>query len=294
MRSRSSASCGTCCGSTDVEKPLDRETRDRLIDTYLTGRQAFEERAKEKGTFEEETRRLRATAEGALRAYFRALPLVPMSRCPICRTRFAHCFDLFGFSGFWWHEDLQPSKLRSQACAHFGVLQGAVRLARDANVRIRWVTGKEKYIVEARIGPDAPFVIPRVLDQPGIVAVVSSIEMKDGHLAFPVVYFIQGPLRGHLLTHAWRQVSYGWSEGGGHAWRVDTDPWDFDLEPWIQRDKLLWIEPGDARWQLRTSRSRKRCPFLGLDGPRQEQFVTGKGVVRLPTPDNEEVDPFSG
>ncbi len=47
--------------------------------------------------------------------------------------------------------------------------------------------------------------------------------------------------------------------------------WDFELAPWIQAGKLLWIAPGDDALALRSDVD--ACPYLALPGHR--------GITRL-------------
>lgn len=232
----------------------------------------------------DEERALYLASEAALDAYFAALPRPVLSRCPFCQTLYRHSFDPWGVDGYWWQEESASTTAEPETCPHFGVLQGAVHLAGKE------VTGGRE---AARIGPGVPFVIPRVLEQPGVVAVVHALPMAGGATAYPVVYFARDPLPPGAFTRMWTRSSYNYPNGrGGFAWRVDTDPWDFELGPWVERRKLLWIERGDPEHRLKSA-SDGACPYAGLDGVRELQVVQGDTIQLLPPPSGEEVDPFS-
>jgi hypothetical protein len=62
--------------------------------------------------------------------------------------------------------------------------------------------------------------------------------------------------------------------------------WDFELERWIRNGKLLWIARDDPGMTL--MRSAEGCPYLGLDGPRVEQYIYN-GVVETGEPTQEEI-----
>ena len=58
------------------------------------------------------------------------------------------------------------------------------------------------------------------------------------------------------------------------------DPWDFELAPWMESGKLLWIEPGDVSLALRRGLP---SPYVDLPGVREEQIIAGGRVsLRLP------------
>jgi hypothetical protein len=264
--------------------PMTRESRaallarhEELLAEYVQGVEA------ESLEYDEE-RALHLASEAALEEYFASLPRPVLSRCPFCSGLYRHSFDPWGVDGYWWQEEAAKTTAEPEACPHFGVLQGAVDLG-GKPVR----GGRE----EARVGPGVPFVIPRVLEQPGVVAVVHALPMAGGLTAWPIVYFAREPLPPGSFTQRWTRSSYNYPNGkGGFGWRVDTDPWDFELGPWVERRKLLWIERGDPEHRLRSGTDGP-CPYVGLEGVRGLQVVQGEEVLVLPPPAGEGVDPFS-
>jgi hypothetical protein len=264
---------------------LSKELRDELIvrheQMWAEFLLAMEEDAL---SYEEETG-IQAELEGILGAYFDGLPRLPLSRCPICEELFHHSFDPWGLDGYWWQEASAKKTPEPNPCPHFGVLQGAV------NLNGLDPLGGERE--EALVGPAVPFVIPRVLEQRSVVAVISSHPMSNGFSAYPIVYFASRPLGPGAFTQSWTRSSYNFPDGkGGYAWRIDTDPWDFELEPWIRAEKVFWIDPNDSLMRIRSDRDGP-CPFVGLEGIRERQFVKGAELWTVPAPKGEGVDPFA-
>lgn len=219
------------------------------------------------------------------RAYFARLPRIVMSRCPVCDTALVRAFDPWGFDGFWWQESQLIDFAEPPACQHFRVLTGAV------NLQGLPVIGGAR---EAHVGPEVPYVIPAVLDEPTMHAVIAELPMRPGYRAYPIAYFSEAPPSRLMLAHPWtRSSASAWMPNGRLGWSVLTDPWDFDLEPWAQRGKLRWIEPGDSAGKLSTSGA-KQFPYAGIAGARERQVIEDSRRFLRGVPHGEEVDPFSG
>jgi hypothetical protein len=202
--------------------------------------------------------------------YFRELPRVVMAPCPICSKPLYRSFDPFGLDGLWWRSDAQPDE--PPACLHFCRLLGAVDL-RDSRPQPDF---------DVHPGPGAPFVIPRLLEQPGMLAVVSQIDMADGARAYPIAYFAPRRPPIQTLTASWARTNFVYStQLGAHLWRLATEAplgqpgeevWDFALEPWMKQNQLRWCDPGSDRTTL-SAASPDACPFVNLSGVRSPQTI---------------------
>jgi len=179
--------------------------------------------------------------------YFRTLPRLVMAPCPICGQPLYRTFDPMGVDGFWWRGDAQPDE--ATPCPHFCVLLGAVALGEHA----------PQLAFDVHPGPGAPFVMPRLLAQPGMTAVISEIPMVDGATAYPIAYFAPRRPPVQTLTAGWARTTFVYTtQLGEHGWRraevptgaADDTTWDFELAPWIERGQLRWCEPGSDRTGL--------------------------------------------
>src|SRR5262245_33560632 len=113
---------------------------------------------------ETRTEQVLRIAEAAGREYFQRLPRVAVSCCPIDGKTLYRTIDPYGFDGLWWRSDAAPAEPPS--CPHFCLLRGAV------NLYARPVRSGD---FAAQVGPEAPYVIPRILEKPGVLAVTSQI-----------------------------------------------------------------------------------------------------------------------
>ena len=106
-----------------------------------------------------------------LEEYFERLPRVAMSVCPYCGQVLKRSVDPFGLDGPWWGEERLVDVREPKACRHFKVLLGAFKVRPGDPVEATH---------NVRPGPDVPFVVPRLLELPGMIAVVGRIELDTG------------------------------------------------------------------------------------------------------------------
>jgi hypothetical protein len=227
--------------------------------------------------------RLRDTYYAMLGEYSDRLPRVLMSVCPFTGAPLVRSIDPYGLDGFWWHKDRTFTPEEPAAPPTFRVLLGALDL--------RGRTPSEASD-EVLAGPAVPFVVPRLLELPGMVAVVSRLELASGDVAYPIAYFSSEETPPFKLHQFWTRPEL-WFEtaSGSKSWLVRNDPWDFDLETWIAQDKLKWVPPGQTKPEA-VGGEGGACPFIGLAGDRQPQVIGG-GVRELDeAPTGEPVEPF--
>lgn len=216
----------------------------------------------------------------AERAYVAALPRVALARCPFTGDVACHSLDDGGIEGPWWDylTPVRPAAEDGLPETVFAVT-GALAVGERPPVTSHLVKG----------GPEAPFVVPRLLERPEMRAVVNQVRIGSGSgelAGFAVIYFAQPMVQQVVRFNTWGANVY-WYRGPDGRWGwdnnyEDTETLDFDLSPWIAAGKLAWIEPGDSGLVLRSEFD--RCPYLGLPGRRT--FVRVQfGEAWEPTPD---------
>jgi len=264
---------------------ISRSKRDEQIKRYEELVEIRAAGVKDGSLSSEEKRELILERRRVMKGYFQDLPRMGLSRCPVCGEILVLAFDPWGVDGYWWQEKELVSYEDPEHGDCFAVLTGAMSL------NSKQPKGGLRY--PAHVGPDVPYVIPRILEMPTMVAVISSVRMACGYTAYPIAYFTEKkPLPG-TLTQTWRRTTYNWIDSSGEpAWSAPRDPWDFELDPWIKRGKILWITPGDDSFTLRSGRDGE-CPYVNLPGSREQLLIKGDGVITLPPPIGDEVDPFN-
>lgn len=265
--------------------PADRVARDRLIARHEKIRAAWLAGIRTGDRPEAQLDAMKQAFRQAKTDYFTALPRLGLSRCPHSGQPLVRSFDPWDLRGYWWQEGNLEDTPEPDPGPQFRMLSGAVTLNDLAPE-----AGTEE---NAFIGPEVPYVIPRILAMPTMLAVVSRLTLACGYQAYPIAYFSTvKPPRGSLAI-PWRRTAYDWEdESGAPCFSHPMDPWDFDLGPWLRQGKLLWIEPDDASLSLRRQGDGP-CPYIDLPGERRRQIVLGRSIRYEPPPGNEAIDPFA-
>src|SRR5262245_58691151 len=212
------------------------------------------------------------------RTYFERLPLLALSRCPFDGAPLLRRFDPVGFDGSWWRSDACPQD--PDACDHFWLLTGAVRLSGSPH-------GGD---FDAHLGPAVPYVVPRLLQIPGVTAVLQSIAMEQDCTAYTVAYFADPVPEGEPGSSEWRRTHVSWVNGRNARWRIDQDLRDFELEPWIESGRLRWIAPGSG--ELIAGKTAD-CPFLELQGERRPRVLRADRLRVALAPSDRALLPFT-
>jgi hypothetical protein len=263
----------------DIYSP---EVRQKLLEAYWAsqlktdwpGRESLDE-TQLKREFNRQDRLLAEYAEW--------LPSVPVSRCPLCQEVMEYRFDPLGLDGIWWSKaDIvvypQPDN------PHFGVMMGAI----DFHDREATESASNGLVLP---GPGVPFVVPRLLNELGMTAVLSQIDLPLGDTAYTIAYFAEEPLDSEMIHQPWAResVSIVDEEGEVVGWGAMNDIWDFDLQPWIEKGSIQWIVPGDETLTLVSAGD---CPFVGLPGVPLPQLIRVGEMLTTDLPDGEALYPF--
>jgi hypothetical protein len=263
-----------------------KEPRDLLLAQVHEIRVKIRDGIKEKPGMPDDIRsQLNGRARELMIEYFAQLPRYVFGRCPVCNALLEQVFDPWGLDGFWWQETSSGWCPKPSACEHFRVLTGAL------NLNGKPPLGGE---AESHPGPEVPYVIPKALSMPTMIAVISSISMKNGYAAYPISYFSPEKPPTAALANPWTKTSCNFinPKTGRPAFTIKTDPWDFELMPWIEKGKVHWIEAGDPQNMLKSAPA-NQCPYVNLKGLRLQQTIKNDKCFTKPPPNKEVVNPFS-
>ncbi len=192
--------------------------------------------------------------------YLKKLPRVPLSRCPFTGQVVHHSFDPFGIDGLWWNYESSARPMIEDVPSTFCAITGALKLE----------NGIENTRFLVKPGPGVPFVIPRLLENEMINAVLYSLHVGK-HTGYAIMYFAEFPVTGVKWPNHWGLSYYSSGKTGADFRWYDSydgeDTYDFDLKPWIKTGKLQWILSGDKDMVLHSSIT--ACPYLDLPGERK-------------------------
>ncbi len=217
----------------------------------------------------EERRRAQQEYQQTQVEYVKSLPSVAIARCPYDGNVVAKAMDVYGLDGPWWDVNSWDSPLEGDphAITYTGALLGAEELA-----------AKVPPGLEILIGPEKPYVIPRLLES-GAACVIARIEVLTG--AYLMTYFADPPLPGPDGAEPWlRKLFYYTDEAGKPGWNARSDEWDFDIARWCDAGKIYWIAEGNATLTLTTGKA-SECPYVGIQGGEAPRSLTAKGISKL-------------
>ena len=229
--------------------------------------------------------RLREAYYAALAEYADRLPRIIFGRCPFTGAPFTRVIDPFGLDGPWWHQKCVLKIDEPTAPKAFKTHLGALSL-----------NGRKPIEVGGKVspGPDSPFVIPRLLRLPGMIAVLRQIDLEIGDRAWVVSYWSRENIPPVRLHQPWLRVDHWFkNERGKSAWTIANDTWDFELEPYLADGRLRWIQPGDSQQRVVSFADKEQCPFVGLPGDRRPQVFSGGARGLAPLPDGSAINPFA-
>jgi hypothetical protein len=192
--------------------------------------------------------------------YREKLPRIPVSRCPFTGQIVFYSFDPYGIDGLWWNYEGSDRPTFEDLPSTFCAMTGALKLGPEIE--------KTSFLVKP--GPEVPYVIPHLLENDTVKAVLYSLPVGN-HIGFAIVYFTEFPITGVKWPNHWGLSYYSSGKSGADFRWYETydgeDTLDFELEPWIRNGKLQWIFCGDGAMVLHSSIT--NCPYLNLPGTRE-------------------------
>jgi len=213
--------------------------------------------------------------------YFEQIPYIMICPCPFDGKPLFHSFDPFGLDGIWWRSDATPPEIPT--CSHFCVLLGAVNFS-DLT--------PQAGDFEVHPGPEVPYVVPKLLEHEGMIAVISQLEMDNGYIAYPISYFAEKRPPPQELTAGWARTIFVYAtQLGISGWRIPNDTWNFDLMPWLKAGKIRWCPPESDNSAL-SEESPDTCPYIDLPGRRENIVVKSDSSWSIAIPDGQHMSPF--
>jgi hypothetical protein len=219
--------------------------------------------------------------------FFRRQPRVLVSRCPYCAQAVWVKVGVFSLvDEFWYREDSdgRDDVPKDSRCSHLFCLDGALNLnghrPTEAIAPITVVTN-----TTIKMAAQVPFVKPRVLDLPTMVAVIHSFPVADKYTAYPIVYFAEQQPSQEEFCIGWARQEYvDHLEGGKPIVFIGrrTDAQDYELRKWVEQGKLLWLDPTGDEQLIRGPV--EAFPYNDVLGRRNPYTIKGGKVRNLRSP----------
>jgi len=204
--------------------------------------------------------------------YLAGLPVIELSRNPHTGQLLNHSIDLVGLDGPWWDANA-PVRPFEPVDGPLVGFTGAIAL--DPTVE------HTEFLVKP--GPAVPYVIPQLLADPEVTAVLSALTI-GAHAGYTICYFARGATDVASPDDWGRNRHDRTTADGRPGWNenpLTEDDYDFDLRPWVDAGRLQWIVPGDPTLELHATTD--DCPYLDLDGTQYVQRLKQGRVWHLGT-----------
>lgn len=207
------------------------------------------------------------------------LPYVFVSRCPFCGTLVWEQVGVFSLQDASWFNDessghVGPEEL-GQLCPHLFCLDGAL------NLNGRQPAEAVRYDRKITMAAEAPFVKPRVLNLPTMVAVIHSLPIAERYTAYTITYFCEQHPEQDAFCIPWHGVEYfddDQSLPGGNYMGRRSDIQDYDLDKWIEQGQLFWLDPEDEEHPV-VQGAVEAFPYRNIAG-RRHPYTIKNGKVR--------------
>lgn len=236
-------------------------------------------------------RRAIASASQDWRDFSQSLPHVLISRCPYCnREIWMEAGLMFSLTdNFWFRAYSDGGKdivTASSLCKHLFCVDGALNLNGNQPTEAkRWHNvnyGEDwNYIW---VASEVPFVKPRVLQLPTMLAVIHTFPIAEGkYTAYPIVYFAEQQPKVTEYCVSWaakRHFATGVGPGVSIIGRR-SDMQDYDLNNWVQRGLLFWLDLEDDEYTLIHARPTK-FPYQTVPGRRHPYIIKDGQLKDLP------------
>ncbi len=237
----------------------------------------------------EESKRLKKHTLQVMYKFGRCQPFVLISRCPYCEAPIWTKVGVFSLMDkFWYFKDDcgRDWVLDEFPCPHLFCVDGALNLNGHEPTEVQ-SSGLNSVNDTIWMAAEVPFVKPRVLKMRTMVAVVNSFPVAEKYTAYPIAYFTKRQPAQEKFCIGWARQAYFDRCKPREAKTVFTgkrqDVQDYELEKWIERKKLFWLDPDDEEHPL-VRGPVEAFPYGNVAGRRNPYTIKDGQVNDLPNP----------
>lgn len=219
--------------------------------------------------------RVRLTTE-----YLMRLPVHVIARCPHCGRELRQHVDTLSLNGFGWENpgvgygwahSLGGQLPLADQCPHARIIAEYLNLKGERPDDLF----ADKVI---RSGPEVPGIMAAVMTAPGARAVLHELPiarfgdpaLRPRYAVYFVCYFTETAAEFEAATAAW----------GGEYGRVDDLDLSHDLEQWVRKGRLRWLDRGHPELPL-ADPDAAAFPYRDIPGDRWPwHIITRDGSAR--------------
>ncbi len=258
--------------------------QDRLFEDYLESKKHYEELhcqwLKRPDRYSQETEQLKRQVDEANAKVFN--PWILVSRCPYCQKPTEQLATIVDLGRRVWYQQYEHGG-DIRGCRHLFCLDGALHLNGHQPPYIKYrAPDANLYPNRINMAAEVPFIKPRVLNMPTMVAVIHSLLVEERYTAYWTAYFTQeqpSPERfcvGFARVGVEEIIPNGIDDLCIH--KVRREQQEYDLREWIEQEKVFWIDPDDEKNSIVQGKV-EDFPYHNIPG-RKHPYTIEKGEVK--------------
>jgi hypothetical protein len=217
-------------------------------------------------------------------------PWVLVSRCPYCNKPVRQFASVISLQERVWYQrygDGRSGNDDIRGCQHLLCLDGALSLHGNQPTETRQ-PAPDAFNTRITMAAEVPFVKPRVLNLPTMVAVIHSLPVAERYTVYWMAYFAQQRPPRNEFCVPFARIGYTEIEDTdyGEDYTIEgtrSDAQEYDLTEWIEQGKIFWIDPNDE-----TNPIVRGCaahfPYHNISGRRHPYYIEQGQVYDLPDP----------
>jgi len=219
----------------------------------------------------------------------RRIPWALVSRCPFCNTAIWMQVGIYSLRDNFWFRAYGSGRdevWEGSICEHLFCVDGALNFnGKEPTDAKYWFDYRSEQMEGWQyiwMAAEAPFVLPRVLALPTMKAVIHDIPICDGkYTAFPIAYFAAQKPAPIDFCIPWGRKMYLDTSGGYSSCGERSDAQDFELEKWVKRGSLFWLDKTNQDYSIANSHILS-FPYRDVSGRKHPYTIKDGKIQDLP------------
>lgn len=218
------------------------------------------------------------------------LPEIMVSHCPYCNQEIWMWVDVFALDRQYWHRKKGGlHDVGEDRCPHLFCVDGALNLNGHQPKEVQADPTDNLTNDRIRMAAEVPFVKPRVLNLPSMVAVIYQFPVAQKYTAYPIAYFAERQPDEDEFCLFWARTefesvrAFDGDQGQITMTGKRRDIQDYELEKWVKQGKVLWLDPDDEDHPVVRGPA-EAFPYYHLPGRRHPYTIKNGRVQNLLNP----------
>jgi len=212
------------------------------------------------------------------------LPYVLVAICPFTKKSIWYKTGLFSLRDAFWYSQHSNGRVVApeSESPHLFCVDGALSLNGHQPTETKNIRFVHKQITMAA---EVPFIKPRVLSIPTMLAVIHSFPIAEKYTAYTTTYFAKELPKQDDFCVPWAKEMYVdfWDKSREVTYTGKReDAQEYDLAPWLAQKKIMWLDPNTEDRLLTIDDA--PFPYHNVPGRKHPYIIENGQVIDLPNP----------